>query len=480
VPLTVVLMSVLGGTRSWAGPAIGATAITILLYATAVADQPVAGTAAVGAVLVAAILLMPEGILGRVFTRRSPGAPPALPVAAVPVRTDAGVAAIESPPAERERKVLLAVRGVAKSFKGVRALDGIDLDVREGEVLGVIGPNGSGKSTLLRILAGVETPDSGSTAVRKMAKLGYVPQDVVFPPAISVQQIMQEAAPSEEGAARIPAALGQAGFENGDALAASLSGGWKRRLAIARELVREPDILLLDEPTNHLDLAGILWLENLLKAAPFASVVVSHDRYFLENVATDMIELAKLYPGGLFRVKGGYSDFLARKDEFISAQDREQQSLKNQVRRELEWLRRGPKARTTKSKARIDAAGRLIGELAEISARRETGSAQIDFNASGRRTKNLLEARGLSKQIGGRALFRNLDLILRPGVRLGLVGANGSGKTTLLRILNGEIAADAGTVERADALRVVYFDQNRRQLDPAVSLRKALRPTAIR
>jgi ATP-binding cassette subfamily F protein uup len=175
-------------------------------------------------------------------------------------------------------------------------------------------------------------------------------------------------------------------------------------------------------------------------------------------------------------VKGGYSDFLARKDEFINAQAREQQTLANQVRRELEWLRRGPKARTTKSKARIDAAGRLIEELAEINARRVTGSAQIDFTASGRRTKNLLEARGITKQLGGRALFRNLDLILRPGMRVGLVGANGSGKTTLLRILNGEIAADSGTVERADALRVVYFDQNRRRLDPSVSLRRALAP----
>ncbi len=189
-----------------------------------------------------------------------------------------------------------------------------------------------------------------------------------------------------------------------------------------------------------------------------------------------MAELARLYPGGLFRVKGNYSEFLARKDEFLNAQAREQQTLANQVRRELEWLRRGPKARTTKSKARIDAAGRLIEELAEINARRETGSAQIDFTASGRRTKNLLEARGLTKQLSGRALFRNLDLILRPGMRIGLVGANGSGKTTLLRILNGEIATDSGTVDRADALRVVYFDQNRRQLDPAVSLRKALGP----
>ncbi len=372
--------------------------------------------------------------------------------------------------------LLLSCQSLTKSFGARPLFDDISLSISDGDRLGLIGPNGSGKSTLLRILAGVETPDAGSTAVRKLAKMGYVPQEVVFPAETSVFRIMQEAAPSEDSAARIPTVLGQAGFENGDALAASLSGGWKRRLAIARELVRDPDVLLLDEPTNHLDLEGILWLEKLLNAAPFATVVVSHDRYFLENVATEMAELAKLYPGGLFRVKGGYNVFLERKDEFLNAQAKEQQSLANQVRRELEWLRRGPKARTTKSKARIDNAGRLIEELAEVSARQQTGAAQIDFTASGRRTKNLLEARGVTKQLGGRTLFDSLNLILRPGMRIGLVGANGSGKTTLLRVLNDEIATDSGSVERADALRVVYFDQNREQLDPAVTLRKALAP----
>jgi ATP-binding cassette subfamily F protein uup len=373
--------------------------------------------------------------------------------------------------------LLLSCQSVTASF-GVNPLfEDISLAISDGDRVGLIGPNGSGKSTLLNILAGEKRPEAGAVSVRKGARLGYVAQDVAFLPDLSVRQVLVAAVSSEaEHSGAIETALGQAGFENGDAVAASLSGGWKRRLAIARALVRHPDILLLDEPTNHLDLEGILWLERLLKAAPFASVVVSHDRYFLENVATEMMELARLYPGGLFRVKGNYSEFLERKEEFIHAQNRQQQSLENQVRREREWLRRGPKARTTKSKARIDAAGRLIEELAEVSARQQTGTAQIDFSASGRRTKNLLEVQGAEKQLGGRRLFNDLDLLLRPGMRLGLVGANGSGKTTLLRILNGEIAPDAGTVERADGLRVVYFDQNRQQLDPQVTLRKALAP----
>jgi ATP-binding cassette subfamily F protein uup len=372
--------------------------------------------------------------------------------------------------------LILSCQSLTKSYGERPLFEDISLSISDGDRLGLIGPNGSGKSTLLRILAGAEQPDSGSTAVRKLAKVGYVAQEVIFPPAVSVLQILQAGVTAEDGLARIPGVLGQAGFENAEAPAGSLSGGWKRRLAIARELVREPDVLLLDEPTNHLDLEGILWLEKLLTAAPFASVVISHDRYFLENVATDMAEMAGLYPGGMFRVKGGYSDFLARKEDFLSAQTREQQSLANQVRREKEWLRRGPKARATKAKARIDAAGRLIQELAEVSARQQTSTTQIDFTASGRQTKKLLEARGVTKALGGRTLFQDLDLLLRPGVRLGLVGANGSGKTTLLRILNGEIAADSGTVECADALRVVYFDQNRQQLDPTVTLRKALAP----
>src|SRR5437870_7029266 len=265
--------------------------------------------------------------------------------------------------------LLLSCQSLTASFGANRLFEDISLSISDGDRLGLIGPNGSGKSTLLDVLAGIRRPDSGSVAARKGARLGYVAQDVALPPELSVRQILEAAVSSDaEHDASVATALGQAGFENGDATAGSLSGGWKRRLAIARELVRQPDVLLLDEPTNHLDLEGILWLERLLRAAPFASVVVSHDRYFLENTATEMAELARLYPGGLFRVKGNYSEFLSRKEEFITAQNRQQQSLANQVRREREWLRRGPKARTSKSKARIDAAGRLMEELAEVAA----------------------------------------------------------------------------------------------------------------
>src|SRR5215471_9368786 len=199
--------------------------------------------------------------------------------------------------------LLLSCQALAKSFGARPLFEDISLTVSDEDRLGLIGPNGSGKSTLLRILAGVEAPDSGSVATRKLAKLGYVAQEVSFPVDASVMQILRDAVDSEEAAARIPGVLGLAGFENGDALANSLSGGWQRRVAIARELVRQPDILLLDEPTNHLDLEGILWLERLLASAPFASLVVSHDRYFLDNVVNDMAEIGRIYPDGIFRVE---------------------------------------------------------------------------------------------------------------------------------------------------------------------------------
>jgi ATP-binding cassette subfamily F protein uup len=241
-------------------------------------------------------------------------------------------------------------------------------------------------------------------------------------------------------------------------------------------LARRPEILLLDEPTNHLDLEGILWLERLLRSAPFASVVISHDRYFLENVATQMGEVNRVYPGGMFRVEGNYSEFLARKDEFFSAESRRQEALATKVRRELEWLRRGPKARTTKAKARIEEAGRLMEELDEVSSRRTSAAAQIDFTASGRRTKSLIEAEGIAKKLGGRVLFRQLNLRLSPGVRVGLVGPNGSGKTTLLRLLAGELPPDEGSVRRADLVRIVYFDQQREKLNFEATLRQSLAP----
>jgi len=373
--------------------------------------------------------------------------------------------------------VLFSCQEIGKSF-GARALfAGIRFAVDDGDRVGLIGPNGSGKTTLLEILAGRTPPDSGVLAPRKQLRLGYVAQDPVFAETASIQQLI-DAVPmeEEEREARTRTTLGRAGLHDTTVAVSTLSGGWRKRLAIALEVLRGPDLLLLDEPTNHLDLEGILWLESLLVGGPFASLTVSHDRYFLENVANRMMEINRAYPDGLFRVDGNYSEFLVKKEQFLLAQSKHQEALENIVRREVEWLRRGPKARTSKSKARIDAAGRLIGELAEVNSRSVSRTAGIDFVETGRRTKRLIETKHIGKAMGGKPLFSDLSIVLAPGTRLGLLGPNGSGKTTLLRLLAGEIEPDQGEIQRAERVKVVYFDQKREQLDPAQSLRRALAP----
>jgi ATP-binding cassette subfamily F protein uup len=235
-------------------------------------------------------------------------------------------------------------------------------------------------------------------------------------------------------------------------------------------------VLLLDEPTNHLDLEGILWLETAIQAAR-ASLVVTHDRYFLERVATQMVEVNRVYPQGAFQVSGNYSEFLEKREDFLEAQAKQKDALATKVRREIEWLRRGPKARTGKSRARIDSAGRLIEEFSAATARSRTGTAKIDFTASDRKTKRLIEAEGIGKTLGGRRLFENLNLVLSPGVRIGLVGANGSGKTTLLKLLEGAIQPDEGDHPARRPVRIVSFAQDRgAHLDPDTSLRRTLCP----
>jgi len=375
---------------------------------------------------------------------------------------------------------IINAQKLSKAFGAKPLFEDVSFTVSEADRIGLIGPNGSGKSTLLRILAGTEQPDSGELAVRKRLQLSYVEQDSRFVAGASVRGVVERAmqrsvtADSKSGT-HFAETLGRAGFEDLEVEAASLSGGWQKRLAIVEALVQAPDVLLLDEPTNHLDLSGIEWLEDLLRQAPFACVIVSHDRYFLENVATEMAELNRIYPEGLLRLHGSYTDFLEKKEEFLHAQSKRQEALENLVHSEIEWLRRGAKARTRKSKARIDKAGELIGELAGLNARTRGATAQIDFLATGRKTKRLIELQDVTCEIGNRTLFEGLNFIVSAGMRVGVVGPNGSGKTTLLRMLRGEVAPRRGDIRRADWLRTVYFDQSRR-LDLSLTLRRALAP----
>jgi ABC transport system ATP-binding/permease protein len=352
--------------------------------------------------------------------------------------------------------------------------------VSEGGCIGIIGPNGSGKSTLLDILSGRTAPDSGDVAIRKGTRLSLVRQISEFVPGETVRDVINRsldlgAVVESDWPRRTAETLGRAGIADLDAEAATLSGGWRKRLAIVEALVLQPDVLLLDEPTNHLDLAGIEWLESVLRNASFASVVVSHDRYFLENIANEVVELNAAYENGALRVSGNYSDFLEAKELYLHAQRNRQATLENRVHTEIEWLRRGPKARTSKSKARIDKAHELIGELGDLTKRTRSIGAQIDFTSSDRKTRQLLTFDDVSYDFGERKLLDHIHFIITSGMRVGLVGPNGSGKTTLLRLLKGDLQPMHGKLRQAESLRIVYFDQNR-VLDPDITLRRALAP----
>jgi len=375
--------------------------------------------------------------------------------------------------------LLLGCQDVAKAY-GTRTLfERVSFGIFDGDRACLVGPNGSGKSTLLKILAGFETPDQGTRSVHGRLRVGYVAQDPTFDESLTVEAAIEavlDHVDPDERPGRVALALGRAGLADGEARVDALSGGWLKRLAIARELAAGPDVLLMDEPTNHLDVDGILWLEELLVERARAFLVVSHDRYFLERVASRVLELNSAYPDGLFVTDGSYSDFLARRDEFLRGQAAYEDALANLVRREIAWLRRGAKARATKAKGRIKEAGRLIDELEDARARSVVRSAGIELTASQRKTRRLLVARGVAKALGGRTLFRDVDLTITPGTRVGLLGPNGSGKTSLLDVLAGTLVPDAGTVERADRLRLVRFEQHRAGLDPAQTLRRALAP----
>ncbi|MFN8643536.1 MAG: ABC-F family ATP-binding cassette domain-containing protein [Candidatus Binatia bacterium] len=377
--------------------------------------------------------------------------------------------------------LLLGCQAIAKAYGAAPLFRALSFGIHDGDRIGLVGPNGSGKSTLLRVLAGLESPDAGTVALRRQTRLAYVPQHPAPAGEHTVAGLLDAVlagAGLDEAAraTRVRATLSRCGFGDPEARVATLSGGWRKRLAIAEALVGAPDLLLMDEPTNHLDLDGILWLEELLAAEPAAFLVVSHDRWFLEHVAGRMFDLDPVHAGGFFEVRGRYSEFLERKDAALHEQAQWQESLGNRVRRELDWLRHGPKARTTKARARIDQAGRLSEELAAVQARQERRVAAIDFSASERRSKRLVVVEHVAKRFGERRVLDDVNLVLGPGTRLGLLGPNGSGKSTLIRLLVGGLAPDAGRIERADGLRVALLDQHRTHIDPSVTLQRALAP----
>ncbi|MCC6669942.1 MAG: ATP-binding cassette domain-containing protein [Planctomycetes bacterium] len=399
---------------------------------------------------------------------------------------------------------LLALEDIDKRYAERQLLRGVSLHVAEGERVAIVGDNGTGKSTLLRILAGVEAQDAGRRTVRREVVLGYLPQepevdltqrvrDVVRAGLGAWQGAMLEleqvhaalAAPGVAGAAlerllrrqaeldaridqlgghqrehEVEATILALGLRDPDASCATLSGGERRRVALARLLLAEPDVLLLDEPTNHLDAFAIDWLEDRLLAARSTLVLVTHDRYFLDRVVTRIVELDR---GSLHSYDGAYGDFLVQRAERLAQEERAESSRLNLLRRETAWMRRGPPARTTKAKARI---GRYHDVVSQA---REAPAAGIEFAipCGSRLGDRVLRLQGVTKGFAGRTLLAGLDLELGPGERLGIVGPNGAGKTTLLRVCTGELAPDSGAVIVGPTVRFSGIDQARSGLDPA-------------
>ncbi len=376
---------------------------------------------------------------------------------------------------------LLSVRDLSYRIAGRQLFSSLTFGIEDGDRIGLIGPNGTGKSTLLKILTGEEKPAGGELSMRRGTRVLRVTQDDTFPDGATIESVLTDAAQAagvDDVVTEVAIAMAMCGFTAGGEVVATLSGGWKKRLALAAARIQQPDVMLLDEPTNHLDLEAVQWLEDWLASASFASITITHDRYFLENTASRVIELGPVYADGCLQVDGAYSDFLEARANYMASLDKQQHAMAGDSRRELAWLRRGARARTTKAKGRIQDVHELMADLAAIEQRIAAKNTvkQTAFAASQRSTKELIRAEGLSKALGGKQLFSGLDLVASPGDRIGLVGANGVGKTTLIRVLVGDLEADAGALVRAEKLRVVWFDQSRAQLDMQGTVRDVLCP----
>jgi ATP-binding cassette subfamily F protein uup len=377
--------------------------------------------------------------------------------------------------------VLFSARELSHAFGARPLFEGVSFTLSDDDRVGLIGPNGAGKSTLLKILAGSVAPDRGEIARRSGLRTAYLEQVTELPfgtVRAAVQDRLPKSGDAGDGEARVDEWLNRLELD-ADAPLATLSGGWLKRVALARAFVGEPELLLLDEPTNHLDLESILWLERFLAGARCATLTVTHDRLFLQRVSRRILELDRRNPGGLLDVAGDYTSYLEQKAALMGAQEQREQALRNTLRRETEWLRRGPSARSTKQVARIERAGALAEEVGELGQRNRVGKVALDFQSrdpNEMRPKRMIEARALGKSYGERPVIRPVDLFIGPKTRLGLLGRNGCGKSTLLRMLTGREEPSTGDVLRADNLQIAYFEQDRASLDGTLTVAQTVSP----
>ena len=393
---------------------------------------------------------------------------------------------------------ILSVEAVSKDYGLRPVLENVSLGLDGDDRVGVVGANGSGKTTLLRLIAGHERPDAGRVTLADGVSIGYLPQNPPYAAEATVLEAVFAASDARmkllldyeracgelaarggdeqralnrvsELARRLDASgaweletnartvLGRLGITDTNASMGTLSGGQRKRVALAHALIERPGLLILDEPTNHLDAETISWLEGYLGRYRGALLLVTHDRYFLDRVTTRILEVDR---GAVQAFDGNYAYYLEKKEEQERARAVEGQKREMLIRRELAWLRRGAKARTRKSKARVDRAESLIAQP------KEAARAALDMAVgSSRLGKKVLELRDVTKSYGGRALLGGFSRILQPGERIGVIGPNGAGKTTLLEIVAGRVAPDSGHLEVGQTVRLGYYDQESRALD---------------
>jgi ATP-binding cassette ChvD family protein len=394
------------------------------------------------------------------------------------------------------RQFIYHMQGLSKSYAGgKKVLDNVHLQFYPDAKIGVLGPNGSGKSTLLKIMAGIDAEHNGEAWVAEGATIGYLQQEPELDPALNVignvmegvaakKAILDEynalmADYNEENAekagklqdvidaqnlwdleAQVEQAMDAMRCPPSDVSIDNLSGGEKRRVALTQLLLRKPDLLLLDEPTNHLDAESVNWLEHHLRDYPGAILIVTHDRYFLDNVTGWILELDR---GKGIPYEGNYSAYLKAKSKRYSQEQREDASRQKAIDRESEWIGASPKARQAKSKARISAYDELLKKNDE---RLKSNTAQIIIPPGERLGDNVIEIEGLNKAYGDRLLIENLNFKLPPGGIVGIIGPNGAGKTTLFRMLTGQEKPDSGAIKIGESVHLGYVDQSRDSLDP--------------
>ena len=356
--------------------------------------------------------------------------------------------------------MLLSAEQLTKTYGTRVLLDGVSFYVEPGDKVGIVGLNGGGKSTLLRLLAGAEEPDGGTVRPDPDVCLGYLPQQPVFPGESTVlEQVLLGLEGERRALAEYEAKtiLNQLGVPRFDQKVGQLSGGERRRVALAAVLARPCDVLLLDEPTNHLDDRMVGWLEDYLKGWKGALVMVTHDRYFLERIVSKLVEVEG---GRLYTYEGNYDKYLERKAARLESERASERKRQAILRREYQWVMQGPTARGTKSRERLERYEALKAQTGP------TEKSTLELSArSSRLGKKTVELRGVSKTFGDRTVIRDFDCMLLRDDRIGIVGSNGSGKSTLLSLMAGDLTPDAGTVEVGETVRFGYFRQEVPNMD---------------